>query len=73
MQLLVLTFALFLIFVLAMAVGVMITGKSLRGSCGGPSCTCVVEGKDIGSCDLPVHPADAGCSMLDARSPHPPH
>jgi hypothetical protein len=51
MQLLFLTFALFLIFVLAMAVGVMITGKSLRGSCGGPSCTCVNEGKEIGSCE----------------------
>jgi hypothetical protein len=60
-QILLLTFALFLIVVLAMAVGVMITGRSLRGSCGGPSCTCVAEGKDIGSCDvddgrLPIHP-----------------
>jgi hypothetical protein len=61
MEILALTFVLFLIIVLLMAVGVMITGKSLRGSCGGPSCTCVMEGKDIGSCEvdegtLPIHP-----------------
>ena len=61
MQLLVLTFALFLIIVLAMAVGVMITGRSLRGSCGGPSCVCEAEGRALGSCDydgpeLPIHP-----------------
>jgi hypothetical protein len=61
MQILALTFALFLIIVLAMAVGVMITGKSLRGSCGGPSCTCVLEGGDIGTCEvdegtLPIYP-----------------
>ncbi len=64
MQLLVLTFALFLIIVLGMAVGVMITGRSLRGSCCGPSCTCVNEGKEIGSCDveegqLPIHPMNS--------------
>jgi len=56
-----LTFVLFLAVVLAMAIGVMITGRSLRGSCGGPSCTCVNEGREIGSCEveegvLPIHP-----------------
>jgi hypothetical protein len=47
-----------------MAVGVMITGRSLRGSCGGPDCVCESEGKPLGSCDLddkglPVHPSSS--------------
>ncbi len=58
-----LTFVVFLLAVLAMAAGVMITGRSLKGSCGGPSCTCASEGKDITQCSesdddgmsLPVH------------------
>ena len=61
MQILLLTFGLFLGAVFLMALGFILTGKSLRGSCGGPSCTCATEGKDLGSCDLdeaslPVHP-----------------
>jgi len=64
MQTLVLTFALFLIAILLMAIGVLFTGRSLRGSCGGPSCTCASEGKDLGSCEtetpsLPVHPLNS--------------
>jgi hypothetical protein len=60
METLILTFGLFVVIVLAMAVGVMLTGRSLRGSCGGPSCVCKAEGKDPGSCDfkgpaLPTH------------------
>jgi len=64
METLLLTFAVFLLAVLAMAVGVMVTGRSIKGSCGGPSCDCTANGKDLHSCDdeaddglsLPVHP-----------------
>ena len=61
MQTLVLTFAVFVVVALLMAVGVMITGRSLRGSCGGPDCVCESEGKLLGSCEvegktLPIHP-----------------
>ena len=61
MQIVVLTFALFVVVVLLMAVGVMVTGRSLRGSCGGPDCVCEAEGKPLGSCEhdgekLPTHP-----------------
>lgn len=64
MQTIVLTFAIFVVVVLAMAVGVMVTGRSLRGSCGGPDCVCESEGKPLGSCDLegktlPIHPSDS--------------
>ena len=63
METLLLTFVVFLLAALAMAVGVMVTGRSLKGSCGGPSCTCAAEGKDITECSesdddemsLPVH------------------
>ena len=63
MQTLLLTFALFTVSVLLMTAGVLISGRSLRGSCGGPSCTCTNEGKEIGSCEyddgpaLPTHPS----------------
>lgn len=50
MQTLILTFAVFLVAVLAMVVGVLITGRSLKGSCGGPSCTCAKEGRDVMEC-----------------------
>lgn len=61
MQILVLTFAVFSLAVLTMTAFVLISGRSLRGSCGGPSCTCVKEGNEIGSCEveesgLPIHP-----------------
>jgi len=61
-QTMLLTFAVFVVVVLAMAVGVAITGRSLRGSCGGPDCVCESEGKPLGSCesdgkDLPVLPS----------------
>ena len=63
MDTLLLTFAVFLLAVLAMVAGVLITGRSLKGSCGGPSCECTTEGKDILSCEeenddprsLPLH------------------
>jgi hypothetical protein len=62
MQTFILTFALFTIAVLLMTVGVLISGRSLKGSCGGPSCRCNAEGNDLGSCEvdaptLPTHPA----------------
>ena len=59
-QTLLLTFGIFLLFIAMTAIGVMINGRSLRGSCGGPSCTCAADGKEPGSCDydgpaLPTH------------------
>ena len=64
METLLLTFGLFVVIVLVMAVGVMLTGRSLRGSCGGASCVCKAEGREPGSCDtespsLPTHPASS--------------
>lgn len=63
METLLLTTVAFLLAVLAMALGVMVTGKSLKGSCGGPTCKCVADGDDVLSCDenrpsassLPMH------------------
>jgi len=52
METLLLTFVVFLVAVLAMVAGVLITGRSLKGSCGGPSCTCVAEGEDVQSCEM---------------------
>jgi hypothetical protein len=62
METLILTFLLFAVAVLVMTAGVLISGRSLKGSCGGPSCTCNNEGKEIGSCEhdgpaLPTHPS----------------
>ena len=50
MQTLILTFAVFLVAVLAMVFGVLITGRSLKGSCGGPSCKCVADGDSVLEC-----------------------
>jgi len=63
MPTLILTFVVFLVAVLAMVVGVLITGRSLKGSCGGPSCKCASEGGDVLECSktepssssLPMH------------------
>ena len=62
MEILLLTFVLFTAAVLLMTAGVLISGRSLKGSCGGPSCQCEREGKDLGACDfeestLPTHPS----------------
>ena len=51
METLILTFVLFAAAVLVMTAGVLISGRSLKGSCGGPSCKCTTEGKEIGSCE----------------------
>lgn len=40
----------------AMAIGVIFSGKALKGSCGGvggADCLCESEGKPLGTCDLP--------------------
>ena len=60
METLILTFVLFAVVVLLMTAGVLISGRSLRGSCGSPSCKCNAEGEDLGSCEfkesaLPTH------------------
>lgn len=63
METLLLTTVAFLLAVLAMALGVMVTGKSLKGSCGGPSCECAANGRDVTQCgenrpsasSLPMH------------------
>ncbi|MCU0304973.1 MAG: hypothetical protein MUC56_13045 [Thermoanaerobaculales bacterium] len=61
-----LTVAIFLLAVLAMVGAALVTGRSLKGSCGGPSCGCAREGHDITRCEngawrgdlptLPNHP-----------------
>lgn len=64
MATLLLTLVVFLVAVLAMVVGVIVSGRSLRGSCGGPSCSCVADGRDVLDCSekapdpssLPIHP-----------------
>jgi hypothetical protein len=63
MQTLILTFVLFVVAVLLMTAAVLISGRSLRGSCGGPSCKCATDGKEMGSCEfeestLPTHPSE---------------
>lgn len=56
---LLLTLILVAITMLAMAIGVMVTGRRLRGSCGGPSCHCLAEGSDPATCEhKDVRPAD---------------
>jgi len=60
MQTLILTFVVFLLAVLAMAAGVMVTGRSLKGSCGGPSCKCASEGEELLSC---AKESDNGASL----------
>jgi hypothetical protein len=63
METLLLTFILFVAAVLVMVACVLVSGRSLKGSCGGPSCECNAEGKDLGACDfgessLPTHPSE---------------
>ena len=52
MQTFVLAFVLMVAAVLLMTACVLISGRSLKGSCGGPSCKCNADGKDLGSCDV---------------------
>ena len=64
MTTLILTFVLFAVAVLVMTAGVLISGRSLKGSCGGPSCQCERDGKDLGECEydestLPTHQASS--------------
>ena len=46
-----LTFVVFLAAVLVMVACVLITGRDIKGSCGGPSCECTAEGKDVMECE----------------------
>lgn len=53
MMTIVLTFILIAVIMLAMAVGVMVTGRRLQGSCGGPGahCHCRSEGVSPELCE----------------------
>jgi hypothetical protein len=51
MMTVILTFVLIALIMLAMAVGVMITGRRLRGSCGGADCHCRAEGLSPENCE----------------------
>ena len=47
----------------AMAIGVIFSGKALKGSCGGvggADCLCESEGKPLGTCDLPTNTVEEG-------------
>jgi hypothetical protein len=62
METLFLTFAICTLAVLLMTAGVLVSGRSLRGSCGDPICMCNAEGEDLSSCELddstlPTHQA----------------
>ena len=61
-----LTFVVFLAAVLAMVACVLITGRDIKGSCGGPSCECTAEGKDVRSCEVE---AGNGISLPMHRTP----
>ena len=63
METLLLTLAVFLVAVLAMVAGVLITGRSLKGSCGGPSCRCVADGDDILDCPENIEPRESSLPL----------
>lgn len=63
MTTLLLTIVVFLLAVLAMVAGVLITGRSLKGSCGGPSCTCVAEGEDVMECPEHVEQSEGSLPL----------
>ena len=53
---------------LAMAVGVIFSGKALKGSCGGvggADCLCANEGKPLGTCDVePSEPVASSAPQI---------
>jgi hypothetical protein len=46
------TLAVFLLMVLIMAVGVMVHGRHLKGSCGGVGGNCHCKATEAGSCEV---------------------
>jgi hypothetical protein len=62
MTTLLLTIMLVGLVMVAMAVGVMVSGRRLRGSCGGvggAGCHCRADGIEPGSCDLTEQAIDS--------------
>lgn len=51
MMTILLTFILVGLIMLAMAVGVMVSGRRLRGSCGGADCQCRADGVSPEHCE----------------------
>jgi hypothetical protein len=64
---LLLTVVLVALAMLAMSLGVLLSGRSLRGSCGGSDCQCRAAGKPEGSCDRATLPASAPGSNHGSR------
>ncbi len=59
MEIMLLTLAAFALLMLAMAVGVIVDGRRLKGSCGGPGaadCLCEIEGRRD-ACKVPAEVA----------------
>lgn len=52
MQTLIATFVLFVVVMAAMAIGVMIHGRRLKGSCGGPGADCPCDDAARESCEV---------------------
>ena len=67
MQTLILTFVVFLVAVLVMVIGVLVTGRSLKGSCGGPSCKCVAEGESVLECGEPETRSEGSLPLYSGR------
>jgi hypothetical protein len=64
METLLLTFIVFAVAVLAMVAGVLITGRSLKGSCGGPSCKCTVTGENVHECGVEKAPREGSLPVV---------
>ena len=68
---LLLTLGLFALVMLGMGVGVMVSGRALKGSCGGvggPDCACERQGKPVGDCGKTF--AAVGASDGSANAGH---
>ncbi len=67
METLLLTFFVFLLAVLAMVAGVIVTGRDIKGSCGGPSCKCAADGDDVMECGEGKTDGDASLPLYSGR------